>query len=75
MKAQRRRGCRVPAGVRALRVIRVTAVVALTASGLAAAQAGDGRVPDGNDSKSQVDISSIRATFDRSIVMQEAGEP
>lgn len=63
MTAQRRAGGRVPAGVRAL---WLSAAAALATCGLAVAQAGDGGITDGDDSKSRVDISRARATLDRS---------
>ena len=37
----------------------------LAASGVAAAQTGDGRVTDGDDSRSRVDIAQARAALDR----------
>ena len=63
MRAQRPDSSRVPAGVRAL---GLTLAGVLAACGLAAAQAGDGTISDGDDSKSLVDIKAARATHDRS---------
>ena len=62
MTAQRRTAGRVPAGMRAP-LLTVLCVLAL--GGIALAQSGD-PIKDGNDSKSRVDIRSVRATFDRS---------
>ena len=63
MRAQRGGLSRVPTGVRTQ---ILTLACALAVSGVAAAQTGDGAVKDGDDSKSRVDISQIRAAFDRS---------
>jgi hypothetical protein len=49
-----------------MRAACLTVLAALAACGLAVAQQGDGAISDGDDSKSRVDISQIRATFDRS---------
>jgi hypothetical protein len=62
MRAQRGAAGRVPAGMRAP---LLTVVCGLALSGIAFAQSGD-PIKDGDDSKSRVDISSIRATLDRS---------
>jgi hypothetical protein len=62
MTAQRLLPSRVPAGVRAF----LTTTIALASCGLAAAQAGDGSVSDGDDSKSLVDIAAVRAAHDQS---------
>ena len=61
MRAQRSRSRRVPAVVRAL---LLTVAAALAAVGLAIAQEGGRQVSDGDDSKSRVDIASVRATHD-----------
>lgn len=62
MRAQRRRPDRVPAAMRAL----LLTVAFLALSGLALAQDGEDTVSDGDDSRSQVDIASARATHDTS---------
>lgn len=49
-----------------MRAIWLTAACVLAWSALAAAQTGGGAIGDGDDSKSLVDISSVRAVFDRS---------
>ena len=45
--------------------ILLAAVLALAGAGLAIAQDGTNAIPDGDDSPSQVDIASVRATHDR----------
>ncbi len=61
MRAQRLRPGRVPAEMRVL-LMTLTATVCL--GGLALAQDGQDTVSDGDDSRSQVDIASARATHD-----------
>ena len=63
MTAQRPPQPRVPASVRTL---CITLAALAAGSGLALAQDGDEAVRDGNDSRSRVDIASVRATHDRS---------
>ena len=48
-----------------MRAPLLTVVCVLALGGIAVAQSSDS-ISDGNDSKSQVDIRSVRATFDRS---------
>ena len=43
----------------------LSVVIVLVGAGLAVAQDGTNAVPDGDDSPSQVDIASVRATHDR----------
>jgi hypothetical protein len=50
-----------------MRALSIAFACSILASGLAAAQSGDGAVPDGDDSRSRVDISQVRAgPFDSS---------
>ena len=63
MRAQRRRPSRVPAAMRAL-LVAIAATACLC--GLALAQEGQDTVSDGDDSRSQADIASARATHDTS---------
>jgi hypothetical protein len=61
VRAQRGHCGRVPAEMRAL---LVTLVAAVSLCGLALAQDGEDTVSDGDDSRSQVDVASARATQD-----------
>ena len=63
MRAQRSAAGRVPSDIRAA---CLTALAAIVACSVAVAQTGDGAIKDGNDSRSLVDISQVRATLDRS---------